>query len=57
MKNRYGVDENYFRKELTFLLNSLSNRTPEELYRYFMVLARTVEKLIPEDQENEKETN
>lgn len=39
MTNRYGVDTNYFQKELAALSRSLENRTPEELYRYLMALA------------------
>jgi len=38
-KNRYGVDVAYFEKELTKLSLSLPDRTPEELYRYFIALA------------------
>jgi hypothetical protein len=42
MKNRYGLDVSYFKKELTTLLDSLDNRTPPELYRYFQRLADVV---------------
>ena len=39
MKNRYGVDVAYFRKELTKLARDLDNYTPMELARYFETLS------------------
>jgi len=39
MKNRYGVDVDYFKKELLALAQSLEDRPPDELSRYFTVLA------------------
>jgi glycerophosphoryl diester phosphodiesterase len=39
MKNRNNVDVDYFRNELTTLLQSLENRTLDELQRYLMKLA------------------
>lgn len=45
MNNKYGVDVNYFKKELKHLSDSLDNRTPEELHRYLMVLANTARPL------------
>lgn len=33
------LDVDYFRKELTMLLNTLDNRSPEELTRYLRRLA------------------
>ena len=44
MLNRYGVDVSYFKSELDNLKKSLNNRTPEELYRYLLRLAKIVEK-------------
>lgn len=41
MKNRFGVDVDYFKKELSALSRSLENRTPEELVRYLCRLAET----------------
>jgi len=41
MKNHYGVDVPYFRKELKFLLKSLDNRPAAELARYLESLAET----------------
>jgi len=43
MSNKYGVDTDYFKRELTSLIKSLPNRPPEELWRYLMVLAKIVE--------------
>ena len=43
MKNRYGVDVSYFRKELDALSRSLQNRPPEELARYLKTLAKVAE--------------
>ncbi len=37
--NRYGVDVDYFRRELAKLAESLPTRPPAELSRYFQVLA------------------
>lgn len=45
MKNRYGVDESYFKKELTRLSKSLPNRTPDELHRYLLRLAEVAKPL------------
>lgn len=39
MENSYGVDVEYFRRELEKLLTTLDNRTPVELHRYFTALA------------------
>lgn len=39
MPNRYGVDTEYLKKELRKLEQTLDNRTPEELWRYFDSLA------------------
>ena len=39
MENRYGVDVEYFKKELAALSRSLPNRTPDELDRYLRRLA------------------
>jgi hypothetical protein len=39
MSNRYGVDTEYFNKELKTLAKSLGDRTPEELERYLKRLA------------------
>jgi hypothetical protein len=39
MANRYGVDVEYFKKELSKLSQSLDNRTPEELQLYLLRLA------------------
>jgi len=39
MENSYGVDVEYFRRELKKLLPTLDNRTPMELHRYFTALA------------------
>ena len=50
MKNNFGLDAEYFRKELQHLIDSLDNRTPEELYRYLCCLAKVVE---PNDSEAE----
>ena len=41
MLNRYGVDVDYFRRELRMLSLSLDDRPPDELYRYLMRLAKT----------------
>lgn len=49
MKNRYGVDVDYFKKELQSLIRSLPDRTPEELYRYLCVLSRVAENQLPEE--------
>jgi len=38
--NRYGVDVSYFEKELAALSRSLPNRTPAELERYLIRLAK-----------------
>ena len=55
MKNRYGVDVSYFKKELSLLSRSLPNRTPEELQRY---LVRLSEVAAPQDiKESEKPTH
>jgi hypothetical protein len=40
MTNEYGVDVEYFKKELKFLSNTLFNRTQEELFRYLICLAK-----------------
>lgn len=37
--NRYGVDTQYFKRELSRLSESLPDRTPDELYRYLLRLA------------------
>jgi len=39
MKNCYGVDVSYFKKELAVLSRSLPDRTPEELSRYLVCLS------------------
>jgi len=39
MTNRFGVDTEYFKRELAVLSKSLPNRTPDELYRYLIRLA------------------
>jgi len=39
MYNRFGVDVDYFKKELSALSKSLDNRPPDELARYLSVLA------------------
>ena len=41
MINKYGVDTNYFKKELELLSNSLDNRTPDELRNYLINLSDT----------------
>lgn len=46
MTNRYGVDVSYFKKELARLSRSLDDRPPDELRRYLLRLADTVQ--IPE---------
>lgn len=45
LKNRYGVDVSYFKRELNSLSKSLPNRTPEELHRYLLRLADVVKPL------------
>ena len=40
--NRYGIDDNYFKKELKLLIKSLPNKTPEELNRHLQCLANIV---------------
>lgn len=56
MKNRYGVDVPYFKKELKALLRSLDNRTPEELQRYLLTLSKVVN--LPKSQgENQTTPN
>ena len=47
MENIYGVDVDYFKKELIKLADSLENRTKEELWRYLNQLALIVE---PDDE-------
>jgi len=47
MENRFGLDVNYFKKELDRLIKSLPNRTPDELARYLIVLANTA---VPSNQ-------
>lgn len=53
MPNRYGVDVDYFKKELATLSRSLENRTPDELRRYLNNLANVVATpiLTPKQQE------
>ena len=41
MINRYGVDVEYFKKELKRLSESLDDRPPDELERYLLRLAET----------------
>lgn len=50
MKNKHGLDVSYFKKELQRLTKSLPNRTPDELWRYLMQLAKIVE---PDDGERD----
>jgi len=38
--NRYGVDTEYFKKELVKLTKSLPDRPADELYNYLMALAK-----------------
>jgi hypothetical protein len=40
--NHHGVDVDYFKKELQFLLDSLANRSSDELARYLQTLAAIV---------------
>ena len=40
--NDYGLDTDYFKKELANLIRSLDKRTPEELYNYLTNLAMVV---------------
>jgi len=42
--NRYGVDDDYFRKKLESVIASLYNYTPEELSRELQRLANTASK-------------
>lgn len=42
MSNRFGVDVEYYTKDLKRLIKSLPDRTPEELKRYFESLAKSV---------------
>lgn len=42
MTNRYGVDVDYFTKELAKLSESLIDRPPKELHRYLVKLAEIV---------------
>ena len=53
--NRYGVDVNYFSKELKRLEKSLVYRPPDELYRYLLSLAKIVEPQTLVQQQNKKE--
>lgn len=51
--NRYGVDTDYFKRELSKLSKSLQNRTAGELKRYLWRLADVAasqEKIEPENQ-------
>ena len=43
IENRYGVDVEYFRKELLKLVKTLPDRTHEELERYLVRLAKVAE--------------
>ena len=43
MTNHYGVDTDFFTKELKALIKSLPNRPADELYRCLTALARVVE--------------
>jgi len=49
MTNSWGVDASYFRRELKSLLRTLDNRTPGELYRYFLALADVALPAQPRD--------
>ena len=49
MTNSWGVDTSYFRCELKSLLRTLDNRTPGELYRYFLALADVALPAQPKD--------
>ena len=49
MVNRYGVDTDYFAKELKALIRSLDDRTPEELQRYLLRLADVASSNINND--------
>lgn len=51
MKNNYGIDVDYFKKELEMLKQSLPSRTPDELYRYLMCLANVAK---PEENHSSK---
>lgn len=43
MNNIYGLDVDYFSKELFRLRKSLPNRPPNEVYNYLMALAKIVQ--------------
>lgn len=42
MNNRFGVDVDYFRRELKALSDSLDDRPPDELHTYLRTLADIV---------------
>jgi hypothetical protein len=49
MNNKYGVDVSYFKKELSALSMSLSDRTPDELSRYLVCLSEVAKPLEAEE--------
>lgn len=51
MTNRFGLDVDYYRKELKQLEKTLDDRTPEELWRYFGRICHILNKQLPTDEE------